>query len=491
MANPEAFTTEKFFGVNGGKTHLLHALRDKFDRERIPEPNILLQKYENEELVETTKEELYQAYQYNLKNKQRKNSNLYFEEMVSDYDLNKTQEIAAYLSEQFEGRPVYVIQHFDESHPHTHFIVFYKDLEHNKAPRIPQKKLWEIRNDIPKITGQHRTMAGAGKQKHVGLQKDPETQEKLLEQERKKAEELQGILNQIEAILKLYGSIKIFALNRNKGIRFTVRNALKQEVFTSIDQIPIKKLVQIAEKEGEELYFQPTQEETIKAVFLDDLPPTKENLLSLPKNSLVVQTSASKIQVHIPLPEPLPIDKADQLQKAMVNFYNADPGSKDLYHFRRLPGFPNKKYVEKPQVKVLGYVGAKDWNTLIDEVNKNQERIEKEQEERWKQIQQKEPTKAPDIALEQEYGSKIWHDRLLKAEGDESRADLSYAMYLLRKGFSEEAVKYLLAEVSENLEFRKAGHVQDYLNRTVEKAKQFLQFEDTKTITRKPLENNR
>ena len=110
-------------------------------------------------------------------------------------------------------------------------------------------------------------MPGAGKQKHVGLQKDPETQEKLLEQERKKAEELQGILNQIEAILKLYGSIKIFALNRNKGIRFTVRNVLKQETFTSIDQIPIKKLVRLLKKR-EELYFQPTQEETIKAVFL-------------------------------------------------------------------------------------------------------------------------------------------------------------------------------------------------------------------------------
>ena len=61
----------------------------------------------------------------------------------------------------------------------------------------------------------------------------------------------------------------------------------------------------------------------------------------------------------------------------------------------------------------------------------------------------------------------------MKAEGDESRADLSYAMYLLRKGYTEEQVKYILAEVSENLEFRKAGHVQDYLNRTVEKAKQF------------------
>jgi len=64
-------------------------------------------------------------------------------------------------------------------------------------------------------------------------------------------------------------------------------------------------------------------------------------------------------------------------------------------------------------------------------------------------------------------------------------------MHLLRKGYTEEEVQYILAEVSENLQFRKKGHVDDYLQRTVEKAKQFLQFEDTKTITRKPLENNR
>ena len=172
MANPEAFTTEKFFSMNGGLSHLKHALRDRFDKDRIPEPNIRISVFQNGEMQEAKKEDLYGAYNYNLEHKQRKNSVLYFEEMVSDYDLNKTQEIAAYLSEQFEGRPVYVIQHFDESHPHTHFIVFYKDLEHNKAPRIPQKKLWQIRNDIPEITGQHRTMPGAGKQKHVGLQKD-------------------------------------------------------------------------------------------------------------------------------------------------------------------------------------------------------------------------------------------------------------------------------------------------------------------------------
>jgi len=94
------------------------------------------------------------------------------------------------------------------------------------------------------------------------------------------------------------------------------------------------------------------------------------------------------------------------------------------------------------------------------------------------------PKRAPDIALELEYGNKIWQDRLAKAEGDESRADISYAMHLLRKGFSDEEVQYILAEVSENLQFRKKGHVDDYLQRTVEKAKYFLQLgqEPTKDI---------
>jgi len=140
--NEIAFTTEKFFSVNGGLAHLKHALRDKFDPERIPEPKIEIQKFQNGSLNPVMKEEIYSMYEYNLEHKQRKNANLFFEEMVSDYDPEKTLDIAEYLSLQFEGRPVYVIHHFDEGHFHTHFLVFYKDPEHPKAPRVPAKKLW-------------------------------------------------------------------------------------------------------------------------------------------------------------------------------------------------------------------------------------------------------------------------------------------------------------------------------------------------------------
>ena len=185
-------------------------------------------------------------------------------------------------------------------------------------------------------------MPGAGKQRHVGLQRDKEMQEKLLQQERERAKQIEEILAQIEKVLKLYGSgIRIYSLNREKGIRFAVRNVEKQEVFTDIHQIPIKKLVQISEKEGEELYFQPVEGQQ-RGIFLDDFPVSEADLLELPRGSLVVQTSPGKLQVHIPLPKPEPIEKAALLQKAFVNFYNADAGSKDILHLRRLPGFPNK-----------------------------------------------------------------------------------------------------------------------------------------------------
>jgi len=42
-------------------------------------------------------------------------------------------------------------------------------------------------------------------------------QEKLLQQERERARQIEEILNQIEKVLKLYGSIRIYSLNREKG----------------------------------------------------------------------------------------------------------------------------------------------------------------------------------------------------------------------------------------------------------------------------------
>jgi len=93
MAHEIQFARGTFYKAGGGMAHLKHALRDKYDSERIPEPNIRLQVFRNGQLQDADKQELYQAYDYNLNHRQRKNANLYFEYMVSDYDPSKHRKL--------------------------------------------------------------------------------------------------------------------------------------------------------------------------------------------------------------------------------------------------------------------------------------------------------------------------------------------------------------------------------------------------------------
>jgi len=61
-------------------------------------------------------------------------------------------------------------------------------------------------------------MPGAGKQRHVGLQRDKEMQEKLLQQERERARQTEEILNQIEKSPKaLWKYQDILAEQRKRG----------------------------------------------------------------------------------------------------------------------------------------------------------------------------------------------------------------------------------------------------------------------------------
>jgi len=175
---------------------------------------------------------------------------------------------------------------------------------------------------------------------------------------RRKIQEYTGT---IQPLLQIYGAIKLFALNREKGLRFEVWNGSGRKVFTDVDQLPMRKLDQISQKEGEEIYFQPAPipvngKLCIKAVFLDDVP--EEALDHLPSGTVIVQTSPGKYQAHIPLPQPMPIEEAGKIQRALVYYFGSDAASKDLLHLRRLPGFPNKKYPKHPLVIVANIVSS-------------------------------------------------------------------------------------------------------------------------------------
>jgi DNA polymerase III delta prime subunit len=59
-------------------------------------------------------------------------------------------------------------------------------------------------------------------------------------------------------------------------------------------------------------------------------------------------------------------------------------------------------------------------------------------------------------------------------DGDRSRADIRYVLYLLRKGKDEEDIMKLLQEESEDIMERKKGHLEDYLQRTIKKAFEYI-----------------
>ena len=86
----------------------------------------------------------------------------------------------------------------------------------------------------------------------------------------------------------------------------------------------------------------------MRGIFLDDVPRelVEEQPEALPDRTVIVETSPGKYQAHIPLPQPFDTETADQLQRLLVDYYQADPGAKWLLHPRRMPGLKNKKYLE-------------------------------------------------------------------------------------------------------------------------------------------------
>jgi len=242
------FTLTKFYNTGKGLTHLKHALRDKYDTEKIPEPKIAIVKFENGQLKEATKEEIYNMYEYNKLHRYRQRNKLYFEQVISKYDFNKLPELGKYLSNYFEGRPVYFILHMDESQPHSHNIIFFKDPEHDKAPRIQKKHLVELSKNTARIIEQKYIMPGAGVHKHIKYTRDPQRMKAKLEAEKMEAKRREEIKDQIEMLLDAIGPIKIAVTDPVKGTSYYLKNAEGETTFNTIDEVPIKVIDRLMQK---------------------------------------------------------------------------------------------------------------------------------------------------------------------------------------------------------------------------------------------------
>ena len=191
--------------------------------------------------------------------------------------------------------------------------------------------------------------------------------------------------------------------------------------------------------------------------------------------ALVVETSPMNFQAWVRVSnEPIPEHEATQIAKVLAQRYNADSNSADYRHFGRLAGFTNPKpeYLQSngtfPFVLLRESKGkiASNATQLRREgqkLTKPQTLVCGEKRPALCVVDGRDPTKTYlDLAaqLTESYGLST----------DYSRLDWMVVETMLRQGFSAEQIKLGMQGGSPKLKERKKGHIDDYINRTVEKA---------------------
>ena len=255
--------------------------------------------------------------------------------------------------------------------------------------------------------------------------------------------------------------IEIWSINLEK------KNAMKLQTIHDISELNEKQIWYFVNIRKENVYFKPVSD--MQAVlFLDDVP--EGNLNKLPSNTIIVQTSPGKYQAHIFLQRARGLEERTRLQKLLQQCFGSDPASTDGNHARRLPNTINWKYESRPVVRVIKEMRTgKTPEQFITELEREQR---KEQEKQEQEELREAKIKSNDGEKNWWYFYHLKQDENGKA--DLSRVDFAYTVYLYKKGLSKKEIERRLEMESENIQERKKGHLQDYLDRTYRKALIFV-----------------
>lgn len=239
--------------------------------------------------------------------------------------------------------------------------------------------------------------------------------------------------------------------DRNLNKKLTIARAV--DVSEAVKVLEKEKAIWKNQSRKENVYFSFSKDnETFNIAFVDDIE--KIETFKKKDHFLLVQTSERKYQAYFKLDKPVSSFELYKIQKVLCHIYRGDVGALSPYQLKRLPYFYNTKYnppfmVQEvfqgqnviPVDKVLNYYKKHfepNTNTNNNNVIKNI--------------------------------SKTWEDF---ADPDLSVADMRYCCYLVRCGLSDEEIKQRLLAESPNITTRKRN-VEDYLNRTIKKARNYV-----------------
>jgi hypothetical protein len=224
-------------------------------------------------------------------------------------------------------------------------------------------------------------------------------------------------------------------------------------------------------KSGKSVLWKFAKGEMYNVVIVDDIQKVEE--FKHKDHLLLWQTSQNKYQASFLLDTYVNAETVKKIQRVLIKLYGGDKACIGASHCVKMPGFYNTKYLMSPPYIKLVHIGN---NVLYpDEILQYYEEKIKP-----KEYKPKEEFKSTKIITNIDLSKKKkdwWYFYNLKQ--DKSAADFSYAKYLMNFGLSDEEIKQILLNESDDIENRKIGHLEDYLDRTVKKARShFVPFDE-------------
>ncbi len=271
------------------------------------------------------------------------------------------------------------------------------------------------------------------------------------------------------------------------GIRDTKTGKMMPRTWRAEE---VKKSVPWLKREnarGSDIYIRPEGSQGL--VLMDDIGIGTIDRMEADgiEPAAVIETSPMNYQAWIRVSqEPLEEKLATQIAKNLAQQYGGDSNSADWRHFGRLAGFTNRKPKHVQENGKYPYVLAHKCSGKI--ASMASKLLDKAREDLLMQntlpkakpktkgsrlkANLKEVVLSSDASSDavQFYQQQLDEIRKRYTDLDYSRADWRIAKKMASVGYGSDAIKQALHEASPELQDRKRGHEENYINRTVEKA---------------------
>lgn len=262
---------------------------------------------------------------------------------------------------------------------------------------------------------------------------------------------------------------------RDMSGRMLIRTWTKAETLKSMPWLKRENA------KGSNVYVRPSGDKNQGLILVDDLSIGKIEQMKKDgfEPAAVVETSPLNYQAWVRISEsPLLPEVATIASKNVSKLYESDPNSADWRHFGRLAGFTNRKPEHTTEDGRNPWVLCHDASGMTarngpelarkaqDRVFERMARIDSQR--RFEEARNASNRDSAWYGPVQDYQRRLGQlEKRYGQEIDLSRADFMIGKEMAKNGLSAERIATVIEEASPELPIRKAGHENDYVERTV------------------------